>query len=309
MNTDARVAITFRTHVKRKRLQRKLGHAGPLALLDLWLWAAEHRPTGDFTGLLKEEIAEAAGWPERRADRLIATLLEPDTRFLDQDAAGNLRLHDWERHNSYALRAPERSERARKGAAAKWAKRDAASTTPGNATSTAPSTPGSNAQSNAPVPSPSPTPSPTPKNSEGAASGPPRSLRDWLVATWSEAHEGKKPAWNSKHWIQHAKLYALQGETEIRQRWPRFLADPDPFFAGHPLAVFCSQFDRWIEEAPRGKGAPIEFPDQPQEIPQELLADELVRLEQLARPHAGQLRRMAEIRLVLERDIPRLVNQ
>lgn len=163
MNTDARVAITFRTHPKRKRLQRELGHAGPLALVDLWLWAAAHRPTGDLSGLLREEIADAANWPERRADRLVDALLA--TGFLDEDAAGSLALHDWKEHNAYALRAPIRAERARKGAEAKWARRDAALDAHSNATSTATSNAGSSDIADAPSPSPSPYPSPVPSPS------------------------------------------------------------------------------------------------------------------------------------------------
>jgi hypothetical protein len=69
MNTDIRVKLTFYNDLKRRRLQQELGSEGVLALLDLWLFAAQHLPSGDLSSLSPEEIVLAANYPKRIASR------------------------------------------------------------------------------------------------------------------------------------------------------------------------------------------------------------------------------------------------
>ncbi len=116
MPDDCRVKRSFSNHPKRVKLQRRLGRDAVLALVELWTFAAESRPTGDLTGLTAEDMAIAAGY-EGDAERWIDELV--DVGFLDRDELG-LRIHDWADHNHFAFTSPERSERSRKAARARW---------------------------------------------------------------------------------------------------------------------------------------------------------------------------------------------
>ncbi|HFQ92036.1 MAG TPA: hypothetical protein ENK29_04070 [Chromatiales bacterium] len=96
MNTDIRVAISFRGHRKRKRLAIMLGPEGVLALLDLWIGVAASRPDGTLSGWDEIDIALEAGWdgdPQEFVDALLKV------GFLDRDEDGVYSLHDWLDHN------------------------------------------------------------------------------------------------------------------------------------------------------------------------------------------------------------------
>ena len=92
--------------------------------------------------------------------------------------------------------------------------------------------------------------SPSPSTARNCT-GPSRALKDWLVTTWSDAHEGAKPSWVNGAWVQLARLHKLHGEVGIRARWPVYLTETKDFYAGHPLGKFCSDFDRYAPKAPR----------------------------------------------------------
>ena len=117
MNIDIRLQVSFRDHPKRIKLERRLGPAGPLALIDLWLAVAQCKPDGCLRGWSDEDIAIAAKWPQAAA-MFVSTLVE--LHFLDSNEDGSFSIHDWNQHNGYAAGAPERSERARAAARARW---------------------------------------------------------------------------------------------------------------------------------------------------------------------------------------------
>ena len=117
MNTDIRLQVSFRDHPKRIKLERRLGAAGPLALIDLWLSVAQSKPNGCLHGWSEEDIAIAAKW-HGAAATFVSTLVE--LRLLDLNEDGSFSIHDWNQHNGYAAGAPERSERARAAARARW---------------------------------------------------------------------------------------------------------------------------------------------------------------------------------------------
>ena len=58
----------------------------------LWWWALDNAPDGEVGDLQAAELADAAGWPVRKADAFLSALLA--VGFLEEDEAGR-RLHDW----------------------------------------------------------------------------------------------------------------------------------------------------------------------------------------------------------------------
>ena len=118
MNFDFRVSVDFFTHHKTKKLRRRLGDGAVLALLQLWAYAAKIRTDGSFAGMDAEDIELAAGW-EGDPDVFTTTLIT--IGFLDGEQ-GEYELHDWAENNPWVAEDEARKERAKKGAAARWAK-------------------------------------------------------------------------------------------------------------------------------------------------------------------------------------------
>ena len=109
MNTDIRLSIGFFSHPKIKKLRRKLGAEGLLALQTLWLWAAQNRPDGVLSSMGKDDIELAADWPEEEG-AFLAALVE--LRLLDAEA-DSYRLHNWEERNPWQSEAGNRSDASR----------------------------------------------------------------------------------------------------------------------------------------------------------------------------------------------------
>lgn len=118
MNIDIRLSLDFFDHPKSKKLKKRLGLEGVMALLKLWAWTARNRPGGMLTGLDVEAVELAADW-DGEDGTFVSTLL--DLRLLD-DADGTFAIHDWEDHQAYASKSEERSRRGSAGAAGKWKK-------------------------------------------------------------------------------------------------------------------------------------------------------------------------------------------
>ena len=147
MNADIRLKVTFPNHHKIKKLYRRLGPQGPLSLIYLWLYVAENKPNGVLSGMDEEDIELAAQWNGDAGVMLVALL---DLCLLHKQADA-YSVHDWKDNNPYAFHAPIRSERAKKGAEARWKKH--AQNQDVNASSMPVAS-----TSNAPSPSPSPSP-------------------------------------------------------------------------------------------------------------------------------------------------------
>jgi len=153
------------------KLIRRCGEEAIRPLLRLWLWAAQNRPDGVLSGMDAEDIEIAAGWTGD-AQALHVALLE--TCLIDATPEGFV-LHGWSEHQGWACHAKERSERAKKAAAARWGDKKEAKKSKNDAQPSGEQCSehaGSNAQalqdddlSNAPSPNPSPNPSPKPKDS------------------------------------------------------------------------------------------------------------------------------------------------
>ena len=162
-NTDIRIAVGFPDHWKIEQLMLELGPQGCWSWLTLLCRVGANRPTGSLAGMKPMQIKIAAKWPgdpQQFIDKLV------EIGLLDDTPEG-LVVHDWPEHNPYAVTAPERSERARKAAAARWEKERAEhgeDDIPIDATSMRVAS-----ISNAPSPSPSPDPYPPPEPHTEAA--------------------------------------------------------------------------------------------------------------------------------------------
>jgi len=92
------------------KLERRLGPAGPLAIIDLLLAVAQSKPDGSLRGWSDEDIAIAAKW-NGKSEEFVSTLAE--LRFLDRQEDGSYSIHDWTEHNGYAGRGPGKKRTCR----------------------------------------------------------------------------------------------------------------------------------------------------------------------------------------------------
>lgn len=189
---DARLNLGLPYHPKTRKLQRRLGPAGPWALVCLILWAGHHRPSGSLKGLDVEDIEIAAMW-EGEPGAFVREAVA--VGFLDEDGEHYV-LHDWSTHQPWLAGREQRSERARKAAHARHHGRESAERMHGACDSHAGSSDehagGSDphAESNAPSPSPSPSPSPNPSPSGGrrATQIPEDFMPDDKLVAWAQAN-------------------------------------------------------------------------------------------------------------------------
>lgn len=109
MATDARISTALPSHPKTKKLARRLGPAGPLGCIYLFLWVASNRSDGDLTGMTDEDIELAVDWTGDDGAFVRAMV---DVGFLEGIASERL-VHDWAEHNPWAAGAGARSEKSR----------------------------------------------------------------------------------------------------------------------------------------------------------------------------------------------------
>jgi hypothetical protein len=113
---DFRIATSWRTHRKRKRLKSKLGAEGVLALEDLWSYCASEHTDGRLEGMTREDIGAEIDY-DGDIDEFIEVLL--DLRLIDDDY-GTFVMHNWEKRQPYVFGHEGRSDQARRAAKARW---------------------------------------------------------------------------------------------------------------------------------------------------------------------------------------------
>jgi hypothetical protein len=161
VNEDIRINVKFFDNAKTKKLLRVVGTDGILALIRLWMYAAQQRPDGILTNLTPNQISvDAAEFPGD--SRKFFNALR-DGKWIEKHGRA-WKIHDWHEHNSWAADAPQRKLKAKQNAHKSRHKEDkrpetcqfcreetaASSSASSSATSSAPS------RSSAPSPSPSP---------------------------------------------------------------------------------------------------------------------------------------------------------
>ena len=109
MNTDIRISVTFLQNPKIKKLERRVGLEGLKALLALWIWTAQNKPTGDLCGLDNEAVEMVADWTGDEGAFISALKA---LRLLDGEE-GFYQIHDWGEHNGWAATEGDRSETGR----------------------------------------------------------------------------------------------------------------------------------------------------------------------------------------------------
>ena len=110
MSTDFRVSVDFFTHHKTKKLIRRIGDAGVLALMRLWGYAAKHKPDGALLNMTVEDIEIAADWNGEDGVLVVALI---EVGFIDESPCGVYELHDWRINNPWVFDAGQRSDAAR----------------------------------------------------------------------------------------------------------------------------------------------------------------------------------------------------
>jgi hypothetical protein len=121
MKSDIRLDSSFLTHRKRKKLQKALGEAGVLALVDLWLSASENRPKGILTGMTEMDIAIDAQWT---GDPVLFCRTLVEIGFLESSKDGTYSFHEWRDHQPWVFGSKERVKRAIENALKRWQKND-----------------------------------------------------------------------------------------------------------------------------------------------------------------------------------------
>lgn len=169
MSVDIRINIDLPGHPKYKRLRRII-QASPMEyLICFWGYVARYAPTGQLHGWCPSEIEDAAGWAGTPGV-FCAALLE--VGFLDE-VEGGFEPHDWCDHQTWVVKAPERSASARKAINARWSKKNNDQHNQADTTESLRSEYGANTDSirtpDTPSPSPSPLPSLKPKVKSSSA--------------------------------------------------------------------------------------------------------------------------------------------
>jgi len=119
MNTDIRVSTSVLSNPKISKLIRRKGHTGFYNLTSLWIHVALHNPSGKLVGLDDEDIMEAASTTDEKFVPLLVEL-----GLLNKTKSG-YEIHNWFKHNSWAMGSEKRSESARGAARARWEKKSA----------------------------------------------------------------------------------------------------------------------------------------------------------------------------------------
>jgi hypothetical protein len=122
MNSDIRLAVTFRDHRKIKKLRLMIGDRAVEYLTNFWLGVATVAPGGELIGWDVDDIAHEARFEGNPQD-FVDALLHPRVHLLDMLGENHYYVHDWEENNSWAAKAQRRSAAARKASETRWSKR------------------------------------------------------------------------------------------------------------------------------------------------------------------------------------------
>lgn len=110
--------LDYPDHPKTKRLVCLLGRGAEALPILLWCYCGKyHRTDGSLTGYSPQEIESLVRWTGKPGVAFAALVR---CGFLDVDADGNARIHDWTDHAGHL---EHYHQAAKRGAKARWAKR------------------------------------------------------------------------------------------------------------------------------------------------------------------------------------------
>jgi hypothetical protein len=113
---DCRISASLFQHPKYRKLRRRLGDSGGIALICLWAYTARERSDGSLAGMSDEDIELAADWTGE-PDALVRTLV--DLRLVDGEAGARC-IHGWAEHQPWVVSRGARIDQAKRAAAARW---------------------------------------------------------------------------------------------------------------------------------------------------------------------------------------------
>lgn len=161
MNVDIRIKTSYPDHPKTLKLKKLLGPEGPLSHIFLLCYVARVIPSGELKHMDAQDIAAVSRWTGD-PQQFVVTLLELE--LLDRRGDTYV-IHNWQKHNYFAMTAPIRSEVARRNVNKRWRKKNKVKQdvntdgiTNGITNGITDSNAGGNTDSNTPSPSPSPSP-------------------------------------------------------------------------------------------------------------------------------------------------------
>lgn len=115
--SDIRLSVNFFSDMKIVRLQATHEFEGVAGLLKIWIFAATHCASGVLDDISDDEILFISGV---RTKGFLDTLIK--LNLLKRDKNNTLRIVNWDRHQTWVMGAPKRSEKALKAAQARWNK-------------------------------------------------------------------------------------------------------------------------------------------------------------------------------------------
>lgn len=120
MNTDVRIATSYPDHPKTLKLKKMLGADGVMSHIFLLCYVARVTPSGELKDMDAGDIAAVARWTGD-PKQFVHTLV--DLKLLD-NRGDTYSIHNWQKHNYFAMTAPIRSEVARRNINKRWHKKN-----------------------------------------------------------------------------------------------------------------------------------------------------------------------------------------
>ncbi len=215
MSKDIRVALSFFTHHKTKRLYKEFGDSGIVSLWKLWSYCAVHQQDGDLSNW-DETLFQIACERDTDCMQFVERLASKEVSFLDK-VDGKYSIHDWREHQPWVFFAKERSAISRENVKKRWENK-------GINTSCIPSVKEPYTIGNTPLPFPLPIPSPNQasESSSGALSDhswkafielfPKRNGKLLALEAAREVFDKEPSKWNQ--WILSAKYYSCSESVQ-----------------------------------------------------------------------------------------------
>jgi hypothetical protein len=120
MNRDIRIATNYPDHPKIRKLKKLLGAEGVISHIFLLCFAGRICPSGKLEDMDSEDIASVAQW-RGQPEQFVDTLME--LRLLDK-VGDTYSIHNWQKHNYFAMQAEARSRVARQNINRRWRKKN-----------------------------------------------------------------------------------------------------------------------------------------------------------------------------------------